>query len=377
MDSLENRLSPLEEGTVEAILVDSSSPINVGKVALKLEKIMNQVIEAINNGAISISDIEGRTGVSYSLIRKCSDKYGIELPKRGRIRQNDLARNSDIVEFAMQGRQGRSLREVGRYFKLTAERIRQVIDELDMHDAFIMKRSAPVREGIQRKKELSNILGFIDLKLKDSAKQNGWAYEKAVEYITNSSRNRLRTHSFDEIVHIFEAYETALKNGVKLSLEELAVGTGFNFAQVGTILSDVHVSPMHGDNWKGRIVTPEYKKEAILRGDNFGLSSSDISYFVGLPYYTVSSLIRKNKKSSSGKTLNFGKNLTVKSASEIYEARDAGFTFNETCELLDLSPKVVGLAVLRAIEIESQIVNYLRFLYGDGKITKPYRKTDF
>ena len=64
--------------------------------------------------------------------------------------------------------------------------------------------------------------------------------------------------------------------------------------------------------------------------------------------------------------------LNYRTASQIYEARDAGFSIEETLELLEKDERVYGYALEHELEISEHIINNLRIMFPDKKITKPY-----
>ena len=358
-----------------------------GRSNVKGTQIANEIRDAIANGAYSITNIMEKTNYSYSIIRKYAEMANIELPK-GNIFRIERADLNLLIE------QGLSLKEIGRVYGVGRERARQIIKAHGKKEVFKTNRNMQTKtfKKNERNKVLEEILGHITERTKDLVKKEGWAYEKALEYLDKPRQNlgsRLVSHSFDDLLAVFEKYEDAQKTGQKLSLMELAEGSSYHFVQVGKVLNAVGVSPMkRGDNVKKRVVTPKYKKEAIKRSVNVEMPSADIAYFLGIQSYIVENNIsqwglRAKKQGFFKPIKQFGSRenheaLTYRLASEIYEARDkCKFNYQETAEVLDTSQKIVEHALKHRNEIEPVILNSLKVLYNDANINKPYKKRDF
>lgn len=362
---------------------------NPGRRGYDKETIVGDIRRAIEEGADSILKIEIKLGYSSLTIKRYASEAGVELPVGKRGRRKGKIPRPDITELAMRGL---SLSEVGKRVGLSRERVRQIVESSGISKEYSEKRKKVKEELRAEKKQperaFGEILWHLDRRAEELARQEGWAYEKAVEYVnkpTRIVRSKLRSHSFNDVLGIFQTYETAKSNGEKLSLKKLCEGTGFFLTQARKILNSVGVEPMHGTF--DRHVTPKHKKEAIYRSTGVGMSNMDIAYFLWLkPHVVDQNLGRKGlsskrpeikgfiKKFGSGKEQ---KNLTYRLASEIYEACDAGFNLEETCELLDTTPEIVEYAIMNDGKIGEEIVKALRVLYDDESIDEPSRRRDF
>ena len=71
--------------------------------------------------------------------------------------------------------------------------------------------------------------------------------------------------------------------------------------------------------------------------------------------------------------MGFGKDKsTYRTASQVYEAQDAGFTLEETIKLLEKRKEAIGYCLAHRKEIEPKIRAILKQIYPTKKITKPY-----
>ncbi len=334
---------------------------------------LNDIAEKTNN--FSVTNEPAENSEVYS------SKNKVKIPKKER---SDL---DSMIE------KGFSLEKIGEVYGVSAERARQIIKEQGKTEIFRTNRHMQTKTFKEngKNKELSEILECLTQRINELAKNEGWAYEKALEYLDKPRQNagsRLISNSFDDLLAIFEKYENAQKNGQKLSLIELSEGTNFIFPQVGRILNDVGVLPMYGDKWKGRIVTPKHKKEAVKRSVEVKMSSADIAYFLGVPSYIIENNISeqglRNKRPKINSAIKqFGSRenheaLNYRLASEIYESNDkCKFNSLETAEVLDVSQKLVNYALEHRNEIEAVILDSLRILYNDSNINEPYKKNAF
>ena len=229
------------------------------------------------------------------------------------------------------------------------------------------------------KDEQRNALYQMEEKIRAMAKEQGWAYEKMVEYDFSRQKN-VANIPLETLLHFFQRYETAQSEGKKLSLKKLSRGL-FGMAMAGRLLEDVGLKPLYG-NWDtpSREVTQQ-KKELILRAASTPLSAADLEYFTGIPAHSIGQYIlkegeREQKASTAGiKSFDYKKTkeiLTYRLASEIYEARDCGFTPEDTIFLLDSQQQVVEYALEHEKKISKTIINALQNLYPEKSITKPY-----
>ncbi len=373
--------------SVKKNLEETASEINDSVLLEKNSRELDEFISSIFSENNSLKDIAEKTNNVSTTNEPAENSEVYSSENKIKISKKERSDLDSMIE------QGLSLKEIGEVYGVSAERARQIIKEQGKTEIFrtIRHMQTKIFKENGKNKELSEILGCLTQRTDELVKKEGWAYQKALEYLDKPRQNagsRLVSNSFDDLLVIFEKYENAQKNGQKLSLIDLSEGTNFIFPQVGKILNDVGVSPMYGDKWKGRTPTPRDKKEAVKRALAVQIPATDIAYFLGVPNYVIENNItaqglRKNRLNIAHAIKQFGsgKNhraLNYRLASEIYEASDkCKFNIQETAEILDVSQKLVNYALEHRNEIEPVILDSLRVLYNDSKINEPYKKIDF
>ncbi len=328
--------------------------------------------QAIENGASSVKEIAELTGFHRNVIYNCSYKHGINLPKRNysSINKRLSAIRKAITTGAL------SIDEIARQVGLSSKTVCEYSSKYNIllpQDSLNVKQQKLER---QKEKQLeretkSQFLFKLKECLYKKVGEEGWAMQKAVEALY--ARNR-RTYKLQDIYAIFQKYERAQREGKKLSLEELAEGTPFLFVDVGRLLREIGVEPMHGNLDKK--ATSQWKKQSIDKAyEKVSISTYDIAHFIDVnPQVVRKRFCKKGKRENIQTIKDWGKQkLTYRLASQIYETVDLGFNQSETAELLDANPKVVEYALSERKGLEPTIINALQVLYPQETITKPYR----
>ena len=221
-------------------------------------------------------------------------------------------------------------------------------------------------------------MGVLNERLSELAREEGWAYEKAVEYTQRRPQwNLYGNHSLIDFVKIFERYETAQRQGQKLSIQELSEGTKWGEQEIGRMLARVDVEPMY---WKiDRHITPKHKKEAIRRAVKLRMSPSDVGYFLGLRRNNVDSswsiwnLIGQRPELGEGRKEYGPRGKCF--ASEVYELVDlCGFDEEKIAKGLGVGKRSVDRVLRDREEIEAEIISDLKILYDNETIDTPYRR---
>ena len=394
-----------------------------------------QIRDAIKSGAKSLADVVRGTHYSPLTIRKYAEGAGIELPKResffvrGNYKKDECSdeeiadeirellksgersleklcegskvgsqrfmeivrsnnQNIDLPEDLIPWRtrpeldeyvdmdEPLSLEEIGEEVGLTRERVRQYHRDNGQTKTFQEKRRRQT-PGFRRQKN-GEFLGVLNERLSELAKEEGWAYEKAIEYTQKRPQwNKFGNHSLMDFVGLFERYETAQRQGQKLSLKELSDGTKWIRGDIGRILSRVGVEPMHGKLDKH--TTPAHKKEAIRRAVGLEMSYEDIGRFLELSGYIVHSSWRIWGISEQRPEMREGRKVySVRDkffASEVYELVDlCGFNEEEIVEVLGAGEGSVDRVLRDRDKIEAEIISDLKILYDDETIDIPYRR---
>jgi hypothetical protein len=228
-------------------------------------------------------------------------------------------------------------------------------------------------------------LRVLYAQLESQAKEEGWAYEKAVAYWSRLNKKHHLVKPFSDYLRVFEVYAQAKERGERLSLEEIAQESNFRLMSLLRMLKAVGVGSMR---WTTAPRNPKPVQEAIHRGIGRGLGAKDLMYFLDLSHNHVAGAFITQKVShspnlaveiwDSKKRKNRYIPLCV--ASEVYEANDAGFELEEIEELLMVNRKrrkyprrIIHSLLLSRAEVEPVLVDTLRELYNRKDLDKPYK----
>lgn len=342
-----------------------------GRPAIRKENLQRALTENTN----SLEELCKRTGVKtgYGAMRLCK-KFNIKLPDN-LIPYKQWPKVDILIE------KGYSMYEMAREVRLSRERIRQYINGSGQYNDWRKKRQEVKEElGIGKKanqrkiKDLQGrLISALWVRAEELAKKEDWAFQKAVEYLRSYKANYPWNHTFPQLYKLFKVYERAQKKGKKLSLEKIGEKVDLYGTSVDNILARIGIEPMYGK--KEQIIKKRREKmEATIRGVDTCFSSSDIAYFLNLPDH-VPYMRFQNMGIKRGRNiwLRVGKDwFTYRLASQIYEARDCGFSGKDVMELLDVKGEIVDYALEHRRELEPKIVKGIRILYNDKKIKNPY-----
>ena len=116
------------------------------------------------------------------------------------------------------------------------------------------------------------------------------------------------------------------------------------------------------------------------------INNSDLAYFLKIPDYIVSQVAHfwgmekqrpkipaflKSFRREFGRR-NARDEVTYRMSSQVYEARDLGFTNEEIKKLSNIQEKTLEYILSNEKEISSKIIGALRTIYFDKEIEKPY-----
>lgn len=195
--------------------------------------------------------------------------------------------------------------------------------------------------------------------LEIKAKEKGQIYEKALFFDTLTKRK----YNFEKIVDVLNAYERREKKGLPFSTLEIAKESGTLELTVKRILSKMNLI----SEIKTKI--NENLHKAIENATLIqGISISDVAYFLGIQ----TKQLRRYIKESGLKPIKPGIYYGFSAASKVYEAQDAGFSYRETAEYSELNYKTVDYMLRNRHIEEKKIIEFLKKLYPDREITKPY-----
>ena len=335
----------------------------------KLQIIRDSLNEKVN----SLEELCKRIGMTAGGVKRYCARFGIELPE-------DIIAYKQRPEIDALIAEGRTLLEIGDEVGLSRERVRQYIVESGQYKQYRNKReevkNSPKIEENKFKELQGLFLSAVRTRTEELAKEEGFATEKAVEYLHSYRYNFDKEHKypFDLLYTVFQRYENAFKRGKRLSLEELGEGLGLYDAGVGRILARVGLEPMYGNLI--RTIKVREKNDAVQRGVATEFTNTDLAYFLGLPEHTPRNRFsyKKIKRKKNKPLAGFGNReyLSHRSASEIYEAEDCGFKKREIITLVNKSKRLVDYALEHRKEIEPKIIKGLKILYGNTQINTPY-----
>lgn len=128
---------------------------------------------------------------------------------------------------------------------------------------------------------------------------------------------------------------------------------------------------------KGKKNLSSDEKEAIQRAYEVKMNLNDLSYFLKVPHYCILTRFPKENRNDVGRNIiQFGKSvegrLYYRTASQIYEAENAGFSKNETLELLSINNEVYDFAMNNKTKIGNFIMDSLKVLYLQREIQNPW-----
>ena len=123
--------------------------------------------------------------------------------------------------------------------------------------------------------------------------------------------------------------------------------------------------------------TPQNKKEALKRAIDLEMSAGDIGHFVGVERYVAQQNMKRYGRKPCVrhrpiKYFGLSQFVNYTLASQVYEAKDLGFTREEIVELLNLDGGVVDYALRNRRKIGRKIKDALKILYPERKSNKPY-----
>ncbi len=347
------------------------------------EQIQKLLYAGLAENPATLNELSEKTGFKQKKVLNLCKEYGISLPegfqqeyeRRSRMSTSRRERLESLVVV------DRTLKEIGNVFGVTSERARQMLKRAGLDKERKARRNEIKEQARNFQQELqSERQSFVDSlrQLEEIiAPTSPWVEVKVWQYRNLHPGNQGRQLPDEPLKKLFEAYAVALLEGKKLSVYELGKKSGISVTQVGRILREAGLDRMYR-NIEGKATTPQWKKEALLRGFELSpLSVRDIAYFLELPYFVVGyNLSQSGQKSVQREPLTkgVGKNrLYYRHASQIYEAQDLGFSPEETSELLNLPLKRVTYVQYHRHEFAPVLIKALQVMFPEEKINTPYR----
>ena len=356
-----------------------------GKKSPSKERI-EEIIQAADGGLEYIEDVASQLRLAESTVIGYLPKAGIKLKHRPKAYVGEAKSGSRITrkpEIDKLIQEGRTLAYMGEIDGTTRENIRQYLKVTGQDKEWKVYRQA-AREAKKQDRQfekqeksqlLEGLVSIMDNRVRALAQEEGFAVQKAVQYIQSLRSAKSAKYSHESLITIFERYEDAMSNGEKLSLAQLGQGFGVFPSAIGRILNRAGLEPMHGS--RGRIRTSYENMEAVQRAHGLEMSGQDIAYFLDVPYNIARQGFENGRRPRMNTYLsNFERvNLTYRLTSKIYGAQDDGSNPNKIAQLFDIDGDVVSHVLNnRSIgeNYEKKIVDVLRIMLDDNTISKPY-----
>ena len=345
---------------------------------MKQENI-EKIISSIENGAEFIEDLANKIGLSIYTVMNYSYEAKIKPPPyKDRMNRPKCNPKKDKKRDRLIKR-GLPLTILAEKFNCTRQNMHRYILVTEQHETWKQSRRY---FGIKHSKKIKRkeALGVLASQIEEIARRkvlenDRLAYEKTEEFF----KMRNRKYSFDKIFSLFKDYYDAKRENKKVSLKKFADKYDFWIPTISVFFKEAGLKTLVAPNRKKRVASPKYKIQALERSISIEMPISDKSYFLVLPHKTVSNFnIKRNGKISEkvNPIKRFGifrkEILMYGNASQIYEARDAGFTKSEILELIDIDDKVYNYAIRHKKEISGYITSSLKKIFPDKLVKNPY-----
>jgi predicted transcriptional regulator len=310
-------------------------------ISAELRKNLNEKIIKLHKDGISIEGIVAETHSSLNKVRRCLMR--IDTVKRDAL----VCQGLSIPKIA--DAEGVTKQAISQYIKITRQR-----------KAWKQKR----KEAQQTEQARNAFMNLLNNKACKMVRMADWAGARTEEYM------QVRTRAPREKVHkVYDEYHQAKIKGEKPSYRQLAKKAGCNFTYVMGLLHFAGLKPLYTEYHEC-----ETPVQTMIQISRTGLTPPDIAYFCGMSEngvrlrFSEAGFRQRRNNTKLNKSM---PKLTYRLASEIYEAADLGFAYDEISELLDARINVVEYAMRRRRELAPTITAALRLMYPDCR--KPYR----
>lgn len=295
---------------------------------------------------------------------------------RKRIRHYIREAHPDTYRLILRGL---TLEEIGQRKGVSRERVRQYQEgtHLSAWRKHSRKFYHKAHSCYQQRKDIVSALHARTQQLLNQNTRT-WAEREALLYVLNRRREeahdgKAHHYPFETIHTLFNAYDEARTQGIKISYRVLAKKAKLTDSAIAKYILDRAGYPSLNTAYSTHFhrLTPEEKERLVTTWRSFPLSSNDLAYFTGRSSGIVQELPKREVTATTEK----GKKVThpqYARASQVYEALDAGFTLQETAEYIKTSLRVVEKVTTKRAEAEPIIIRALQTLYPEQQITKPY-----
>lgn len=358
---------------------------------------IEQVRAGVGSGKYEyLEDLADSLGLQPRTIMRYALDSDISLPpfrdrnrSYGKVSQNNLM-DSLIIHGRYQ-----TLKQVANEFvkrggalTMSHERVRQYIAARGLQTVFDESRSDYLANQGTVASSLISFGGLpeslnaliLDKRVSASA-QEAFAYDMAMKKDNDARPSASNLLPFGKVYGLMMDYWEVREDGRNKSLNQFGDDHGIHFVTVGNIFRGLGLPTLGGKKMtKKRVPTPEWKKDLIDRSYDGIMSAADIGHFLQIPAWNVKDRFKtitgsgRNRSNVKTVTGPYGKPVSVRynTASQVYEARDAGFSDPETRELLKIREKERDWYWKNVGWIGEDIKDTLKFFYRGEEVTKPW-----
>lgn len=342
-----------------------------------MSSVCKHAAEGKNTSQIAKLTGESRSRIAYLL--EMNDTWVSNNEQDGTAKSRAI-QNWPQVDMLSTGKY--SLRRVAERVWLPKERkhpsyetVRKYLIRKGRYDAFLHDRHAHSHQSrAESRRDYGSLLSLLEKHLEERLSKASWAVQEAVKY---DFRRPLNSNNIplENVFRLLEAYEDVQDSGARPSYGQLGNMSGIRRETVRNILKSLKLK-----GFRGRNITPEKKKMAILRAYKTKYPRFDIAYFLDVPAYLVCSNM-KFKFGDTGDHENFvghfgnadnPETLSYRAASQIYQAQDWGWNEDDIAYCFDEKQRMVRYAIENRRVIGRKITILLDVLYPDVKHDKPY-----
>lgn len=363
-------------------------PDNFVKRQESKDKKIGQIRDAVEQGIKSMEELQDKISLKPRTIAIYCRDNNIEVPfdlqRWIYYQENDSAKDVLIKKGEF------TLEELGKQpefqikgKKITRERVRHYIVGTEQVEVYHEARKRFKRELLDEERKRKFLLGSLvrgvcNHKVKEELDDiEVFAYEMAIEY---EGGLQMYPRDFWRNMKIYKRYISAVMEDRKVSLEKL--GEGFNLfpSTVSKLLKQVGEEPITGSRERRSPLSSE-EVALVERAYETDLNGVELEYFTGIKGYIFNRRFNRIKKESETKRevkRDFRRfnHVPVNRGllSEIYLAKDMGYSNEDMCEMFGVCKDLVDYASEHRDKYGSEIVKALKKLYPDkaDKITKPY-----
>jgi hypothetical protein len=245
--------------------------------------------------------------------------------------------------------------------------------QIDVWKGAKKRRKSAAKEECAKLRELRQttvnvIIGHL---YNRAQKEENWALTKSLEYHFAGGISDYLVH----VLPLLETFKVAKDERKRLSFSELAKAGKLRWgSEAYKIIIAVGEKSLYWECASYTSIISE-QEEAIKRAFFINMGFPDIAYFCSVSPQTIYHRFKKSggrQKNHPIIRLSDRKFLTYRLASQIYEAKHAGFTIDETAEVLDTTREAVSVALENKDTIGERIKGALDTLYPEKEILFPF-----